>query len=429
MNYSPDAKRINKILEEKCAIGFRSLSARGKRIFMPTGGILKQASEAKGKDFNATIGIALDDYGLPLSTASLIKQVPHIKSLPYAPGAGVPALREIWKEQILKKNPSLNEKHITNPVVTSGLTHGITVVAQLFCDEESTIILPDEYWGNYNLIFNVNQKINIETFSTFKNQKFDCEALKKKLAEKSGKKVILFNFPNNPTGYSPNLDEVDKIIEILMKSAENDDIVVILDDAYFGLFFEKNVCKESLFSKLANAHKNLLAIKLDGATKEDFAWGLRVGFITIGHPNMNEEVATAFEQKIIGTIRSQISMPAHPSQISLINAMSSPTYENEKRENALILQKRYDEVRRVLDKNKEKYIQYFEALPFNSGYFMCVKLLNSLNAEETRKHLLKKYSTGVISTGNKLRIAFSCVSVPQIEDLFENIYGACEDLS
>jgi len=37
-----------------------------------------------------------------------------------------------------------------------------------------------------------------------------------------------------------------------------------------------------LFGKLANAHPNLLAIKLDGATKELFVWGLRCGFITYG---------------------------------------------------------------------------------------------------------------------------------------------------
>lgn len=429
MSYSPDAQRLNKILEEKCPVAFRALSPRGKRLFMPMGGILKQAAEAKGKEFNATIGIALDDEGQPLSTASLIAQVPSIKSLPYAPGSGVPELRSIWQDQILKKNPSLNEKHITTPIVTSGLTHGLTVVGQLFLDKDETLITTDQYWGNYNLIFKVNQEVNIDTFSTFKGKHFDTQALEKKLAETSGKKVVLFNFPNNPTGYSPNKNEAKKIVDILTKAAQNDDIVVILDDAYFGLFFEEDINRESLFALLANAHENLLAIKLDGATKEDFAWGLRVGFITIGHPSMNKEIATALEQKITGTIRSQISMPAHPSQVALINAMNTPKYEGEKKQNAILLQKRYDEVRRVLDKNKEKYSQYFTPLPFNSGYFMCVELIDTLEAEEMRKILLDQYSTGVISTGNKLRVAFSCVSVSQIGDLFKNIYNACDRAS
>ena len=56
-------------------------------------------------------------------------------------------------------------------------------------------------------------------------------------------------------------------------------VVAIADDAYFGLFYEDSL-KESLFGKLANLHPRILAIKLDGATKEEFVWGFRTGFIT-----------------------------------------------------------------------------------------------------------------------------------------------------
>ena len=38
---------------------------------------------------------------------------------------------------------------------------------------------------------------------------------------------------------------------------------------------------ESLFGLLTDRHPNLLAVKLDGATKELFVWGLRCGFITL----------------------------------------------------------------------------------------------------------------------------------------------------
>ena len=48
----------------------------------------------------------------------------------------------------------------------------------------------------------------------------------------------------------------------------------------FGLVYENGIFKESLFSKLADLHENVLAVKVDGATKEDYAWGFRVGFIT-----------------------------------------------------------------------------------------------------------------------------------------------------
>jgi len=56
--------------------------------------------------------------------------------------------------------------------------------------------------------------------------------------------------------------------------------VVVHDDAYFGLFYDDEVMKESLFSFTVNLDENILAVKLDGATKEQYVWGLRVGFIT-----------------------------------------------------------------------------------------------------------------------------------------------------
>ena len=48
-------------------------------------------------------------------------------------------------------------------------------------------------------------------------------------------------------------------------------IVVVLDDAYFGLVYEKGVHGESLFAEFAALHENVLAVKLDGCTKEDSA--------------------------------------------------------------------------------------------------------------------------------------------------------------
>lgn len=60
---------------------------------------------------------------------------------------------------------------------------------------------------------------------------------------------------------------------------------------------------------------------------------------------------------------------------------------------------------------------------------MCVELLGDLKAEAVRKHLLERYETGVIATGNVLRIAFSAVATDQIENVFANIHRACDDLS
>ena len=107
--------------------------------------------------------------------------------------------------------------------------------------------------------------------------------------------------------------------------------------------------------------------------------------------------------------------------------MQSETHAKEKERNKAKLKERYLKVKETLAAHKE-YEKYFEALPFNSGYFMCVRLKN-VDIDKVWDILLKKYSTGVIcySEKNLLRIAFSSTPLQKIEALFNNIYGACKD--
>jgi phosphoenolpyruvate carboxykinase (GTP) len=108
----------------------------------------------------------------------------------------------------------------------------------------------------------------------------------------------------------------------------------------------------------------------------------------------------------------------------ILKAFESQTYNEEKKEKYVILMERYNEVKRSLE--DPKYKEFFTALPYNSGYFMCIQL-KGLDAEEIRKLLLVKYDTGVISLKDKLRIAYSAVKKEDIKQLFENIYLACKE--
>ena len=217
------------------------------------------------------------------------------------------------------------------------------------------------------------------------------------------------------------------IKDIIKEAAERGNrIIAIIDDAYFGLVYKKGVYTQSMFAELAGLHENVLAIKLDGATKEDYVWGLRVGFITYGIKGGNKEIYTALENKTAGAVRGSISNDSHLSQSLVYYAFSEPKYWSEKKKKYNILKKRFKEVEKVLNGHKE-YEQEFTALPYNSGYFMCIKLKG--NADKIRRLLIDKYSTGVIANGGIIRVAFSSVKKEFIPKLFENIYNACNDAS
>jgi len=404
------------------------LSERGKNIFFPKLGILSQSAQAKGKNINATIGEAIEDDGssMHLSEFDKLIKLPLGSVYPYAPSFGKKELRDSWKESIYRKNPSLGTATISTPIVTCGLTHGISISSYLFVDEGDTVVIPDLFWENYSLIFENAYKGKIVTFPLFKNGGFNVEGFSETLDSIEGKIVLLLNFPNNPTGYTPLVSEINMIVDAIQKQADHGkNVVALIDDAYFGLVYESNVYTESIFTQLCNLNEKVLAVKLDGATKEDYVWGFRVGFISFGVKNGTPELYEALENKTAGAVRGNISNVSHLSQSLLQQAYFSAQYEADKKEKFTTLESRYQAIIQVLD--DKKYLDYFTALPFNSGYFMCVELKDPLNAEAIRKILLDKYSTGVIVFGNLIRIAFSAVPKSKIPELIENIYMACGD--
>ncbi len=426
---NPQAEELNQIIRQKNLALYEMLSERGKNIFFPKKGILGQTAEAKGTRINATIGAAIEDDGTPMRLETIASKINLDPSLvfPYAPSFGRPDLRARWKEMIYEKSPSLGKTEISLPVVTNALTHGISMAGYLFADAGDEVIVPDLFWGNYTLTLTNGCGANMVKFNLFKNGKFDLEAFEAKLNEGSpGKRILVLNFPNNPTGYTPSQKEIDGIVEVIGEAAENGNkIVCIIDDAYFGLIYEEGIAQESIFAPLANLHENVLALKLDGSTKEDYVWGFRVGFMTFAIKGGDAELYSALESKTAGAIRGNISNAANISQSLMFAAYSSPEYAAQKKMKFEIMKKRFEAVKEAL--KEEKYEKYFRALPYNSGYFMCIKLAEGLDSEQIRQILINKYSIGTISLNGILRIAFSAVSASDIREMFEGIYKACEE--
>jgi len=428
---NPQAVQLNETLSRVAPAVHGMLSRLGLGIYFPKVGILNQSAEAKklATTFNATIGIATEGktpMHLGMIQETLSNYAPA-DLYPYAPPEGKPELRAVWREKMLSENPSLAGKTFGKPIVTNALTHGLSIVADLFADEGDAVIMPEKNWENYELTFSVRRGANIVTFPLYNEAGlFNSEGLLAAvLAQKErGKAIVVLNFPNNPTGYTPTAAEAEGIIAAVKAGAEAGvSTVVVTDDAYFGLFFEDSL-RESLFGRLIGLHPNVLPIKVDGATKEEFVWGFRVGFITFGCESA--EANEALEQKTLGIIRGTVSSCSHPSQTFVLKALQHPDFEKQRDEKVAILKARANRTKQVLDGGK--YDDAWEYYPFNSGYFMCLKL-KTVKAEALRRHALEKYGVGTIALGDTdLRVAFSCLEEGDIEKLFELLYQGVKEL-
>jgi aspartate/methionine/tyrosine aminotransferase len=427
--YNPLAEDLNKALQAGAPQIFNMLSERGRAIYFPFRGILGQSAEAKNAKINATIGTAFEDDGSPLTLECMEAMVNMPSdSFLYAPSFGLPKLREEWGKLLSVKNPGLKDKAHSQPVATAALTHALSIAGYLFLDAGDEVIMPDLYWDNYELIFTEAFGARLVLYNTFVNGGYDVAAFSKALnAGNTGKKVVLLNFPNNPTGYTVTEAEAVALVAEIRKAADaGNQIVVVLDDAYFGLVYEEGVAKESLFVLLADLHPNVLAVKLDGPTKEDYVWGFRVGFITFGFCGANAAQLKALENKAAGAVRGNISNAPCISQAILLKAYTAPEYAAQKKQKYDTLANRVRKIRETLKMHPE-YARSFEVMPFNSGYFMCVKPIG-VEPEVLRKELIANYGTGVIVLSGLIRLAFSSVPLSLIDSLFANLHAAIQKL-
>jgi len=430
---------MNQLAEElnaalSASVAGRLLSEMGRRMYFPKG-IITQSAEAgeKAWKYNATVGMAYEN-GSPMILDAIRAALPSLspaEAVAYAPTGGLPELRRRWKAEIVRKNPSLRDKEFSLPVVVPGLTAAVSYIADIFIEPGDTVIVPDLHWPNYRLIVEERKMAAGLTFPTFADGGYNISALETLLREagaRRGKAICILNFPNNPTGYSLTLKEADALVSMLVSVADSGtDLLVIADDAYFGLQYEAELLRESVFARLVDAHPNILAVKADGPTKEDYVWSFRLGFVTFGGKGLAPWQHEALEKKLLGVVRSSVSSSNGATQHILLRALDSAGYGEQKARYRATLQARYAAFKRHLA--SAELPAALRPLPFNSGYFMSFECIG-VSAERLRVELLEKEGIGCVSLQDRyLRVAFSSVEEKDIPDLIDHIAAAARRLA
>ena len=405
-------------------------SKLGENIILPQDVLIqsKETAAIPGA-INATIGIATSNkkaMALP-SINKVITEINNSEYLPYSPTPGLPKMRELWKEKILADNPSINKDFLSLPMVTTGITQGIDIAANLFSESGDALLLPNLFWQNYAQIYTIKLGNKIYKYNQFdENNEFSISNFKETLYSiKEDKISLILNFPNNPTGYTPSDVELNSLVDVIStyaKENKNKQLIIVSDDAYFGLFFEKNHKTPTLSAtyKLSE-NENCLIVKLDGITKEFYSWGLRVGFIT--YYTKNDELRKILLEKTQGYLRSTTSSPSNLSQQIAVRLLDNKQSLEEKEINDKIIEERYNELKQAI--SKEQLDQLVRVLPFNSGYFFTIKLPSNINAHEFRLKFLNEYKYGVYSMDDEhIRIAFSCLDKELIPELI-NKFKQC----
>jgi len=433
---------------------FNSLSEKGKAAFLPPGIFYWLGRAKKEAEINATIGSA---FG-PLSEIGVEGKGQTVFYLPgleeyfqnltpaeiftYAPIQGVPDFRAAWRTWILEKLKASGKNLdglLTVPAVAPGVTGAMAIVGELFLSPGEAVVLPDRYWENYENVFCANIGARIVTYPFYEGSNFNVAAMKAAVEESlrsQGKAVVVLNFPNNPTGFTPSVAMAKKISAALEEAATKSKkwVIALCDDAYEGFIYDDNCLKYSIFAELAG-RRNVLAVKLDGISKEFLWYGGRVACITFGVPETlaakKDLIAKELDEKVGSVIRASISNCNHPTQEIIRRALQGKMggLLAQRQRVMDVLGRRWEAYNKEMAKADPKYLT---PLPANSGFFSSVDLV-SARATEVADLLMKEYKVGVVpseSAGqNSLRIAFCSVVEKDMARLVQAVFEATKRMS
>ncbi|MBY9021319.1 MAG: aminotransferase class I/II-fold pyridoxal phosphate-dependent enzyme [Candidatus Lokiarchaeota archaeon] len=445
---------------------YNALSELGKRIYLPQGVFHWSGRAKREADINGTLGSAFgfeEDFieggeakWVPLYLEDIKKytKLNVNEIVTYSQVSGLVDLKNSWKEWLIKKscyNIDLEkeklkklESFITVPVVTTGITNGIFLCCSLLLNPGDFIISPNKRWGNYDNIVEKLIGAKIKSFDFLSGEKFNTNGMKNAIYEISKvqeKIVIILGFPNNPTGYIPNQEELDEIIATLkeVQRSISKPIVVLVDDAYEPYVFSNEVINRSIFYALHELEEDIIPIKLDGITKELLLYGGRIGFITIGlkpHWVKNAEelttLKTELDNKLSGLIRTTISNSNHFYQSLVLKLFEDIGMDGliQKRDKVInLLKERYKKINSEFKKIKNENI----SVDSNAGGFFIFVNLNKISANKFADHLLIRYKVGVIPIEkphdniNGIRIAYCSIDIKKIPEFVSRIDQALKD--
>jgi aspartate/methionine/tyrosine aminotransferase len=378
---------------------------------------------AEDRDLGGRLAALL--AGLPASAT--IPDLPAA-ALKESPAGGWPELRWRWRER-QRRDVALAVPS-SLPLVTAGLSHGLSLVADLFAGPGTAVAVPEPFWGSYRQTFAMRNGARLLTAPAYRERRFDPGAIARALAgEAPGQPAIaLVNLPSNPGGYTPLPGERRELVESLVAEAGRRQLVVVCDDAYAGLVYDPAASRRSLFWDLVGAHPNLVPVKVDGATKEIAFFGGRVGFLTFGLPP-DSPAAAALETRLLALAAAGAGPPAAVSQAVALAALLAPDLEAQVEAVRRLLEERHQALRQALAGADPERLA---SLPANSGCFALVEIPAplGLGAGEVRRHLLERWETGLVSIAPRyLRIAHCSVAAAALPELVRRLERGIGELA
>ncbi|PUA79898.1 pyridoxal phosphate-dependent aminotransferase [Nocardioides currus] len=174
-----------------------------------------------------------DADGPPSVIASAVAALEHGANQ-YAPGLGVPALRQaIARHQ--QRHYGIELDPDREVVVTTGCTEGIAAALLGLVDPGDEVVVLEPYYDSYLAMIEMCGGVRRPVTLRAPDFRLDVDALRAAVSPKT--RLILLNTPHNPTGTVLTRDELQAVADLAVER----DLVVVTDEVYEHLVFDDHV--------------------------------------------------------------------------------------------------------------------------------------------------------------------------------------------
>jgi aspartate aminotransferase len=372
------AKLLNILLNESTKVQTKKLSPVA--VFMKA----KQL-ESKGKKI-IHLEVGEPDFVPPVAVKNALTDAIDEGHYHYTETRGVHKLREALAKSLKKKfDASIKDEQL---IVTVGGRFAVFLAISTLVKPGDEIIVIEPYWPAYKECAElVNAKVKVLRTTLEEKWAPDLKQLENMINDNT--KMLVINYPNNPTGKILDTKNMEKIVNI----AKDNKLFLLSDEVYSDYSFTK-------FTSALNYNYDK-SIVVSSFSKGPAMTGFRVGYAIA-----NSELI----QKMTKLQAVALTSVAEPMQYA---ALSAVEHSNVKK-NAEIMKKRL-----AVMTNRLKKMPVSFAEPDGAMYIFCRVDLNGFDADRFIDNILDQGLALTPGSGFGNYPNFLRISAGQPEELIE----------
>ena len=215
------------------------------------------------------LGQGFPDVDGPASVVEAAVEALRAGRNQYAPGSGVPELREAVVEH-QERHYGLTWDPASEVTVSTGATEAIAAALLGLVDPRDEVVVLEPYYDSYTAMIQMAGGVRRPVTLRAPDFRVEREALEAAVGPRA--KLLLVNSPHNPTGRVLDAEERALIAEV----AQANDLVVVTDEVYEHLTFDGHA--HVPLATLPGMAERTLTISSAGKTFSFTGW--KVGWVT-----------------------------------------------------------------------------------------------------------------------------------------------------